>query len=87
MNAEILWAKIQQHQGETFYTGRNKELVYKIVGDMLYHNLTAAGIPRSDFVKAASLNPKNTAALHSKVRGPSYVYAIITDPRIKCDAE
>lgn len=54
---------------------------------MLYHNLTAAGIPRSDFVKAASLNPKNTAALHSKVRGPSYVYAIITDPRIKCDAE
>ena len=30
---------------------------------------------------------KNTAALHSKVRGPSYVYAIITDPRIKCDAE
>jgi hypothetical protein len=87
VNDEILWAKIQQHQGETFYTVRKKELVYEVVGDMLYHNLTSAGIPRSDFVKAASLNPKNTAALHSKVRGPSYVYAIITDPRIKCDAE
>ncbi len=87
MNAEILWAKIQQHQGETFYTVQNKELVYEVVGNMLYHNLTSVGIPRSAFVKAASLNPKNTAALHSKVRGPSYVYAIITDPRIKCGDE
>ena len=39
MNDEILWAKIQQHQGETFYTVRKKELVYEVVGDMLYHNL------------------------------------------------
>lgn len=87
MNAEILWAKIQQHQGETFYTVQNKELVYEVAGNMLYHNLTSVGIPRSAFVKAASLNPKNTAALHSKVRGPSYVYAIITDSRIKCGDE
>lgn len=79
--------KFNNIKEKPFIQSEIKNSVYEVVGDTLYHNLTSAGIPRSDFVKAASLNPKNTAALHSKVRGPSYVYAIITDPRIKCDTE
>ena len=38
---------------------------------------------KSDFEKAIALNPQKPSDLHNDVIGPSYIYAIISDSRIR----
>ena len=83
MDKDTIWEKICQHAGETFYTKTKLPLIYEIRGETLYHNRTAVGIPRSQFEKAAAMNPQGPADLHNAVRGPAYVFAILSDPRIR----
>ena len=83
MDKDTIWEKICQHAGETFYTKTGLPLIYEIRGETLYHNRTATGIPRSQFEKAAAINPKTVSDLHSAVKGPAYVFAIITDKKMQ----
>lgn len=83
MEVQKIWDLIKQHQGEVFYTASGKELVYRVEGEMVFHNRTKVGIPRRAFEKAVAINPRSTADLQKAVVGPAYVYAIITDPRMK----
>lgn len=84
MTTQSIWDKIKQHEGEIFYTVRGKELVYRVIDDKeIAHNRTSVRISRKDFEKALAIHPQSTASLHDIVTGPSYVYAIITDPRMR----
>ena len=85
MDFETIWSRILAHQNENFYTtGKTPMLlVYHIVGNKLCHNRTAACIYKSQIEKAWNLHPQSTADLQKKVRGPSYIYAILSDSRIK----
>ena len=78
-----IWEKIKAHEGETFYLASGAPLIYKVEGDSISHNRTKAKISKASFEKAVAINPKSTAELQNVVTGPAYVYAIITDERMK----
>ena len=80
---DSIWEKVKQHQGEVFYTTTGLEFTYEVVDEKVIHSRSKATLSRSDFEKAVLLNPQKASDLHNDVSGPSYVYAIITDPRIR----
>ena len=78
-----IWEKVKQHQGEIFHTVRGLEFTYRVEGEKVIHTLSTETIPRSAFEKAELMAPQKPSDLHNAVWGPSYVYAIITDPRLR----
>lgn len=79
-----VWSRIEAHQGEMFYQMMGGEFIYIIDGGHVVPNRTNQQIPKSHFEKALGLLPlKNTVPLQSKFRGPSYIYAILMDKRIR----
>ena len=79
---DLLWAKIKSFEGEIFHTVSGIPFSYEILGNDLLRTGSEYPLNRSNFKKALDLRPKNVVAISRKVRGPSYVYAILTDPRI-----
>jgi len=81
---ESIWENIKRHEGEVFYTVSGLEFTYQVVGEKLIHTRSKVAIPKSAFEKADVLNPQKPSDLHNDVVGPSYIYAIISDSRIRC---
>lgn len=77
-----IWEKVKQHQGETFETVNGKPFTYTVEGNKIIHTRCKTPIFKSNFEKAVCLNPQKPSDLQMKVTGPSYVYAIISDPRL-----
>ena len=79
-----IWNNILEHEGETFYTVTGKPCSYKILGNQIVLQNTNRNIPRSNIEKAlAVINPSVSKFERINLQGPSYIMAIITDPRIK----
>lgn len=78
-----IWEKVKLHEGETFYTKTGLEFSSTIKGETVHHTRSKATLLRSDFEKAVQLNPQKPSDLHNDVADPSYVYAVISDPRLK----
>jgi len=85
---EQIWNRIVTHSGETFYTkgrdGKGKlDFIYKICGAGFYPSRTKYRISKSDFEKVYSMPiTPGPGSIHEKVRGASYVWAVLNDPRI-----
>jgi hypothetical protein len=83
VNFNAVWTRIVQHAGKTFVTVNGKKFTYSVKSNVLRPDHTNRNIPRSDFQKAFGLLPlKGPGQINELVQGPSYVYAILTDPRI-----
>ena len=82
---ENIWQTIASLQGETFYTVKGKPFTYKVVGNNLYPTHIYSSVRKKDFKKAFDLDHiKDPAQLADEhVFGPTYVYAILTDKRVK----
>ena len=78
-----IWEKVKQFQGQTFQTVTGLEFTYEVSGAKVIHSRSKATLSKSDFEKAIMLNPQKPSDLHNAVSGPSYVYAIITDDRMR----
>lgn len=78
-----IWEKVVQHQGEIFQTVTGLEFTYRVSGEKVIHTRSKATLSKRDFETAVIINPQKAFDLHNSVTGPSYVYAIITDDRIK----
>jgi hypothetical protein len=82
-NFEKIWNRIKAHEGETFTQIRGGEFTYEVSGNIVIPNRTNRMFPRSNFEEAFSLVPlKNTVPLQ-QLQGPSYLYAIMMDERIR----
>lgn len=78
-----VWNKIVSHEGEIFTQIRGKEFTYSIVGNSIVPSTTNRNIHMNQFEKAYDLMPlKNTSTIQD-LQGPSNLYAILTDSRIK----
>lgn len=78
-----MWAKVQQHSGEMFRTVTGKEFRFEAHSggvDMLTTNRT---LPRSAFEQAFTRMPVSGPGALQDLQGPSYIYAILTDPRVR----
>jgi hypothetical protein len=79
-----IWKRIKSLEGESFKTRRGLEFTYEISDDVLYPSRTSYRISQSEFQKAYDLMPiKGPGEISQLVRGPSYVWAILHDPRIR----
>ena len=81
---EVVWARILAHQGQVFHQAKGQAFTYEVVGNALVPSTTKARIYKSQFAKALEHVPFGKVSdVPPDVFGPSYVYAILMDPRIR----
>ena len=84
MDFKAIWARILQHEGEEFKTKKKLPFTYKIINGAVVPNRTNFPLAKVNFEKAAALMPlQGPGQINDLVYGPSYVYAILTDARIR----
>lgn len=83
MNIDIK-SKLKELEGETFYTVTGKPYTYEFLSENVIKSSRARyHISLSSFEKAIEINPTRVCQIQKEVRGPSYVFGIITDSRFK----
>lgn len=80
---DLVWARITAHQGEVFHQVRSKEFTYRVVGDVLRPETTNRNLPKSDFAKTLKMVPLTGPGEIQHLQGPSYIYAVLMDQRIR----
>lgn len=78
-----IWHRIQMHAGETFQQKRGGMFTYSISGGCLKPDRTNRQIPRSNFEKGFGLVPLETTKPLQRLQGPSYIFAVLMDARIR----
>ena len=82
---EEIWDRIREHSGETFKQIRGGEFTYEFRGGYIVLSRTNHNIAQSDFKEACDLVPLKNTVVVQHLRGPSYIYAILMDKRIRKD--
>jgi hypothetical protein len=80
-----VWHRIVKHEGEVFMQKRGGRFTYAIggKGNYILPDRTNQNIARSDFSRAYELVPLSGTTALQHLRGPSYIYAILMDDRIR----
>ncbi len=80
---EDIWRRIVVHQGELFHTKTGLEFTYEVEREAFYPSRTNYRISRADFRTAYQMVPiDGPGVIRWKVRGPSYIWAVLHDRRI-----
>lgn len=82
---ESIWTRIKAHQGEIFTQIRGGEFTYEVDGNMVIPDRTNHAFPKYHFEEAYGLVPLNNTVPVQHLRGPSYIFAIMMDDRIRQD--
>lgn len=83
MTAHSVWHRVAAHAGETFYTVTGIPFSYHMNGDRICLHNTNWSIPRRDVEDAVTVvSPSISIFKQRGYQGPSYLFGIITDPRI-----
>jgi hypothetical protein len=87
LDSDQVWGRIEAHRGEEFRTVRGESFSYDVHGNIVVPRpqkgkATARQLPRSDFEKAWARRPLSGPRQIEDLQGPSYIYGILTDPRI-----
>ena len=80
---EAIWARVEAHAGESFQQIRGNEFTYAVVGGHVIPDRTNQQIPKSHFEKALAYVPLANTLPVQRLRGPSFIYAILMDQRIR----
>jgi hypothetical protein len=85
ISIEDVWIRIKKYKGEEFRQIRGQKFTYEITGMVLRPSTTNHNLPASQFEKALPFLPLDNTAKIQNLRGPSYIYAILMDKRIRQD--
>ena len=80
---EDIWERIKQYQGEEFYQIRGQAFTYDVIGSVVVPSTTNQQLPKSHFEKAFEQVPLENTVGIQHLRGPSYIFAILMDKRIR----
>lgn len=82
---ETVWTRVARHAGEPFVTVTGRQFTYTVKGKVLRPDHTNRNLPKSGFEKILPLLPLSTTTQVNRlgVQGPSYVFAILMDHRIR----
>jgi hypothetical protein len=85
VTVDEVWTRIRRHAGQVFHQKRGKQFTYEVYGGAIQLHTTNRHIPRSDIARALDHVPFPSTTIVNQlgVQGPSYVYAILMDPRIR----
>ena len=80
---DTIWQRIKDRESERFIQIQGRDFTYVVAGNSIAPDRTNQNIPRAHFEKASRLLPlENTVPLQD-LRGPSYIYAVLMDDRIR----
>ena len=80
---DVIWSKILKHEGEVFTQIKGKKFTYRISGNSIIPSTTNRIISSSQIEKALKLEPLEGTTKIQHLQGPSYIYAILMDYRIR----
>jgi hypothetical protein len=80
---DTVWERIKLRAGERFVQIRGGEFTYEVIGGHVVPDRTNQQIPKSHFEEAFGLLPLENTVPVQHLRGPSYIYAILMDKRIR----
>ena len=81
---DTVWKCITENAGKPFKTKTGLDFTYKVDSEAFYPSRTEYRISKNDFKTACSLLPVNgLGAFSQTVRGPSYIWAVLHDSRIR----
>lgn len=83
ISIDPIWDRIQKNEGKPFTTKTGISFVYDIDGNAVLPRGRNRQLPKSDFAKALELVPLYGPSEIHHLQGPSYIYAILMDPRIR----
>ena len=83
ISADTLWTRLAAHQGETFTQIRGGEFTYSLTDTALVPDRTDWAIPRKHLAEALDVVPLANTVAVQHLYGPSYVYAVLMDSRIR----
>jgi hypothetical protein len=83
LSIDLVWVRIRNHEGQTFVQMRGGEFTYSVRGGAVYPDRTNRALPRSQFEQALAFVPLSSTVPVQHLQGPSYLYAILMDPRIR----
>lgn len=78
-----VWGRIEAHEGQVFRQLRGGEFTYVVTSSYLEPDRTNQKLPRAHFEEALALVPLENTTPVQHLRGPSYLYAILMDQRIR----
>jgi len=79
----LIWARIKRHEGEIFAQIRGGRFCYAVEGNAIVPDRTNVVISRKQLEEASKLLPLGNTVPVQHLRGPSYIYAVLMDPRIR----
>lgn len=80
---ELVWKRIEAHSSEVFTQIRGGEFSYQTHDGYIELDRINQNIALTDFEKAYYLLPLSNTVPVQHLRGPSYIYAILMDSRIR----
>lgn len=80
---DAVWSRIECNAGGVFCQIRGGEFTYAIKNGALVPDRTNRQIPRSNFKTAFDLLPLESTSQLQRLQGPSYIYAVLMDGRIR----
>jgi hypothetical protein len=82
-NIDHVWGRFRLHEGQTFVQKTGKTFTYTVRGNVLRPNTTNRNLPKSQFANALEKVPVGGPGSFVGLQGPSYLYAILMDHRIR----
>lgn len=79
----VVWNRIREHVGEGFPLIRGESFTYEMFDNYLRPVGRKRHLSRSNFAKALERVPLENTRSVSDLQGPSYVYSILMDSRIR----
>jgi len=80
---EVIWQRIESYAGKKFTQIQGGEFTYEVIRGHVVPNRTNQQLPKSQFEEAFRLVPLENTIPLQHLRGPSYIFAILMDNRIR----
>jgi hypothetical protein len=80
---EEIWERIRQCEGQTFQKVRGGTFTYRMTNSALIPDTTPRNIPRKDVLEAFGYVPLRNTVEVQHLQGPSYLFAVLMDERIR----
>lgn len=80
---EAAWSRVAEHAGEQFNTISGLPFTYVVANETVTVSRTDYQLSKSNFERALALLPAAGPGQLQEVRGPSYTWAILMDPRVR----
>ena len=80
---DVVWGRIVEHAGEAFHQTKGGLFHYAIQGNTVLLDRVRQRITRALLEEAYGLCPLRDTTPVQHLRAPSFLYAILMDPRIR----